>query len=171
MLLLGIDSAGKVKKNEFVFRAGGEMSSEGYPVVLTPVYRPGDSLEAIVQRLLDFVRANTDVSRVQLICMLNGCDRKSTWLKRRAASWALIWTFARYLHDRQIMFSCILGGDATMFDGLGPDFTDVQNDIIAMFRQLGCCTYTGMEPSINYGWFRGKLHDWHIQDAYKQEAV
>ena len=59
-----------------------------------------------------------------------------------------------------------------MFEGVGRDFTKIQHDIIDMWRELGCCAFTGMEDWIGYGAFRGKLdHVNHIKDQYTEEAV
>ena len=76
------------------------------------------------------------------------------------------------MHTHDISFTCIIGGDASMWQGIGPDFSEIQSDIIYMWRTLGCETYSGMENSIGLETFRGKLDtNWHIQNQYKDDAV
>ena len=41
-----------------------------------PVYCPAQTIEAIIEQMLDFFRGNAGVRRAQLISMLNGCDNK-----------------------------------------------------------------------------------------------
>ena len=172
MLIIGIDSTGKVTKKEFVRRACKQLNIEGYPIFSEPIYKPGATMETIIESMLAFFRCNDGVRRAQLITMLNGAKDWNQWLQRREATWQLIHQFASYMSSHQISFGCIIGGDATMFEGVARDFANFQHDIIELWREVGCCAFTGMEDGIGYGAFRCKLDQgWHIKTQYKEEAV
>ena len=173
MLVVGIDSWGKTTKSEYVKRACKQLVREGYDIFADPIYCPGQTMESIIRQMHEFFDKNSrDVRRALLVSMLSGCENLDEWTQRRNATWKLIYEFASYMHTHEISFTCVIGGDASMWDGAGPNFPLIQWDIRNMWRELGCETYTGMESDIGLEDFRDKVdRNWHIQQQYKEQAV
>ena len=125
MLVVGMDSMGKVETpgSEYVGRACRQLAREGYGIFADPVYCPNQTMESIMRQMLDFFDKNSGmVSRALLVSMLNGCERWDEWEQRRAATWDLIYHFVGYMHTHGISFTCLIGGDASMWHGIGPHF-------------------------------------------------
>ena len=171
MLVVGMDSMGKAEQSEYVGRACRQLAREGYGIFADPVYCPNQTMESIMRQMLDFFDKNSGrVSRALLVSMLNGCKGWDEWMQRRAATWDLINRFARYMHTHGISFTCLIGGDASMWHGIGPHFPRIQRDIINMWQELGCETYTGTESIIGLEHFRDKISkSWHIQRQTKSK--
>ena len=179
MLLLGIDSMGKLSRNQYCFNV---CKNESF-VDDTPVYKPGGTLLEIMSELTQRVKSKPNsYSSVAIVSMQNGLDDISFGVYAatgRQKYLSEISNFVESMNAHNVATLVVFGGHPSIWPYTKPlakqkEYLKIQQDILNEFKKFQVHAYTGCEPIFSGGlWkFTDQVdHMGHILGTSREEAV